>query len=167
MNYPGGSPGALRRLDLATGTELQSIASTVKDFVSTDLTVGGLQITDEAFTLNAVNIPVGSLLVFNGQPNTDRVIALDPTDGKVLGALALKCNYDTMAGLYDASSNHLFVLDRSQNPRKVLEIDPADGTVLASFNSPLWGDEAGLAVAPNTGKLLVSSTQGRVYRVTV
>ena len=37
----------------------------------------------------------------------------------------LKGNYDTTAGLYDAASNHLFVLDRSQNPRKVLEIDPA------------------------------------------
>ncbi len=214
VNYPGGSPTALRRLDLATGTELQSIAFTVKDFGSTDLTIGGLQITDEAFTLNGANIPVGSLLVFNGQPNTDRVIALNPTDGTLLGSLTLKGNYDTTAGLYDASSNHLFVLDRSQNPRKILEIDPADGTVLASFNSPLWGDEAGFAVDPvtgnlwmgsyndtstlvefsrtgtevrrinlasqgindaeisglsfdDTGKLLVSSTQGRVYRVTV
>ena len=132
----------------------------------------------------------------------------------MLGSLALKGNYDTTAGLYDASSNHLFVLDRSQNPRKILEIDPADGTVLSSFNSPLWGDEAGFAVDPvtgnlwmgsyndsstlvefsrtgtevrrinlasqgindseisglafdDTGKLLVSSTQGRVYRGTV
>ena len=106
------------------------------------------------------------------------------------------------------------MLDRSQNPRKNLEIDPADGTVLSSFNSPLWGDEAGFAVDPvtgnlwmgsyndsstlvefsrtgtevrcinlalqgindaevsglsfdDTGKLLVSSTQGRVYRVDI
>ena len=214
VNYPGASPTALRRLDLATGVELQSIPFTVKDFGSTQLTVGGLQITDEAFTLNGANIPVGSLLVFNGDPNTDRVIALNPADGSVLGSLALKGNYDTTAGLYDASSNHLFVLDRSQNPRKILEIDPADGTVISSFNSPLWGDEAGLAIDPVTGnlwmgsyndnstlvefdrtgtevrrislatqgindaeisglafddagKLLVSSTQGRVYRVTV
>ena len=152
--------------------------------------------------------------MFSGETNPDRVIAVNPADGKVLGTLALKGNYDLTAGLYDAQSNHLFVLDRSQSPRKLLEIDPADGTVLASFNSPLHGDEAGLAVDPvtgnlwmgsfneistlvefdrlgaevrridlasqginnqeisglafdDTGKLLISSTQGRVYRVTV
>jgi uncharacterized protein YjiK len=214
VNYPGASASALRRLDLATGAELQSIPFTVKDFGSTQLTVGALQITDEAFTLNGASIPVGSLLLFNGDPNTDRIIALNPADGSVLGSLTLKGNYDTTAGLYDATSNHLFVLDRSQNPRKILEIDPADGTVLSSFNSPLWGDEAGFAIDPVTGdlwmgsyndtstlvefsrtgtevrrinlasqgitdaeisglafddagRLLVSSTQGRVYRVDV
>jgi hypothetical protein len=140
---------------------------------------------------------------------------VNPADGTVLGSLTLKGNYDTTAGLYDAQTNHLFVLDRSQDPRKVLEIDPADGTVLSSFNTPLWGDEAGFAIDPvtgnlwmgnynnpssdlvemtrtgtelrrisiaaqgvddaeisglsfdDTGMLLVSSTQGRVYRVDV
>jgi DNA-binding beta-propeller fold protein YncE len=215
VNGPWSSTSALRRIDLATGAQLQSIALTTKEFGSTQITIGGLQITDEAFTLNGANIPVGSLLVFSGEAYPqDRVIAVNPADGTVLGSLTLKGNYDTTAGLYDAQSNSLFLLDRSQNPRKVLEINPADGTVLSSFNAPLWGDEAGLAVDPVTGNLwmgsyndgstlvemtrtgtevrrinlasqgidnneisglafddagmlLVSSTQGRVYRVTV
>jgi hypothetical protein len=215
VNGPWSTTSALRRIDLATGAQLQSIALTNADFGSTQITVGGLQITDEAFTLNGASIPVGSLLLFSGEAYPqDRVIAVNPTDGKVIGSLTLKGNYDTTAGLYDAQSNNLFVLDRSQNPRKVLEINPADGTVLSSFNAPLWGDEAGFAVDPVTGNLwmgsyndgstlvemsrtgtevrrinlasqgidnneisglafddagmlLVSSTQGRVYRVTV
>ena len=36
----------------------------------------------------------------------------------------LKGNYDLTAGLYDATSNHLFVNARNQNPRQVLEIRP-------------------------------------------
>ena len=116
--------------------------------------------------------------------------------------------------MFDPSTGHLFLLDRSTNPRRILEIDPTNGAVLSNFNSPLWGDEAGLAIDPvtgnlwlgsynnpsvlieltrtgtevrqvnvglqgidnseisglafdDTGKLLVSSTPGRVYRVTV
>ncbi len=210
------NPTKLHRIDLATGTELQSITLNSTDFGSAYMSIAGLQITPEVFTLNGTSIPLGSLLVFNGQPNPDWVTALNPADGTVIATLQFKGNYDMTAGIYDPQTNHLFVLDRSQNPRKILELDPADGTVISSFNSPLWGDEAGLAIDPvtgnlwmgsynvpdhttliemtrtgtevrrinvatqgindqeisglafdDTGKLLVSSTQGRIYRVTV
>ena len=66
-------------------------------------------------TLGATSVPAGSLLVFNGYPNPDRVIAVNPATGAVIASLALAGNYDLTAGVYDAASGHLFVTEH--NPR--------------------------------------------------
>ncbi len=206
------NPGKLHRVDTATGGELQVIDVTAADFGSTQF-YGGLQIVTEAFSLNGTNVPVGSLLAFDGAPNADRVIALDPSAGTLIASLTLAGNYDLTSGIYDPGTNHLFVIDRRSGPHQIVEIDPADGTELANFNAPVNAGESGMAVDPVTGnlwyaadgtrtiyeittagvavrnvdltaqdvdqneitglafdadgKLLVSSSQGRVYRVTV
>ncbi len=50
------------------------------------------------FKLNGTDVPAGSLLVFNGYPNTDRVVAVNPGTGAVIASLALDANYDLAAG---------------------------------------------------------------------
>ena len=55
-------------------------------------------------TLGATSVPAGSLLVFNGYPNPDRVIAVNPATGAVIASLALDANHDLTSGVYDPTS---------------------------------------------------------------
>ncbi|MBX3670121.1 MAG: choice-of-anchor D domain-containing protein [Rhodocyclaceae bacterium] len=151
------NPTKLNRVDMTTGAVLQSIPFTVAGFGSTSF-IGGLQIAPAAFTLNGTAVAAGSLLVFNGTPNADRVIAVDPVSGSVIATLTLAANYDTTAGVFDAASGHLFVLARNGTQR-IVEIDPSNGAEISSFNTPFNAGEAGLAIHPITGNLWFGSDQ--------
>ena len=159
------NPAKLHRLDIATGADLQTIDITAAAFGVTNF-YGGMQIVPEAFNLNGTTVPVGSLLVINAYPSPDRVVALNPITGAVIATLAL-ANYETSAGLYDPTTNHLFVLDRRISPNIFIEIDPATGAVLGSFNAPINAGNAGMAIDPITGNLWYGSDQSNtIYEIT-
>jgi len=161
-----GGPGKLYRIDSANGAELQAIVVNTTDFGSTSF-YGGMQFVTEAFSLNGTNVPVGSLLVFNGQSNADRVIALNAATGAAIASLTLGANYDLTSGVFDPVTNHLFVFDRRAATDLIVEIDPADGSQLSSFAAPANAGESGMAIDPVTGNLWYGTDGGRiVYEVT-
>lgn len=91
---------------------------------------------------------------------------LSPTTGAVIATLTL-ANYEASAGLYDPTTNHLFVLDRLTSPIKIVEIDPATGDVLGSFNAPINAGNAGMAIDPVTHNLWYGSDQSNtIYEIT-
>ena len=155
------NPGHLQRIDTATGAVLQTI--TLDGTYGTPYTynLAGLQVVPSAFTLGATVVPAGSLLVFNGYVNPDRVIAVSQSDGSVIASLVLAGNYDLTAGLYDPTSGHLFVTENNGPGNRLLEINPADGTLIAAITTPLnvqsW---SGLALDPVTGNLWLGSVNG-------
>ena len=121
-----GNPAKIDRIDLATGQVQQSITLTSAGFGSTAF-FGGLQVLPSAMTLNGTAVAAGSLLLFDGQTNPDRVMAVNPTTGNVVATLVLGANYDMTAGVFDPTSGHLFVVDRRTSPNHLVEINPANG----------------------------------------
>jgi hypothetical protein len=128
------NPGHILRIDPATGGVLQTITYTSDYGTTYSYNHAGLQVLGAAMSLNGVAIPAGSLLVFNGYVSPDRVIAVDPTTGSVLATCILDGNHDLAAGLYDATSGHLFVLKTNNS---LLEMDPATGATLATITLPI------------------------------
>ena len=221
-----GSPAKLHLVNIATGTDVRAITLTsggapTTDFGSTNF-FGGMQIVpvtpggQTSLTLNGVAVPAGSILLFDGQTNPDRIIAVDPATGLILSTLVLGKNYDVTAGAYDPFSGNLYITDRTVIPTAIVGINPATGAEVANtrFNLPVNAGEAGLALDPagdgsfwygsdqsnnvyhlsaagavlktdnlatqgiddteinglsfdNSGRLLVASRLGVVYRVTV
>ena len=82
-------------------------------------------------SLGATSVPAGSLLVFNGYPNPDRVMAVDPATGAVIASLALDANHDLTPG---STTRPAGTCSSPQRPRnQLVEIDPATGALLASL----------------------------------
>jgi len=164
------NPAKLHRIDLATGAELQSITLSDKDFGSGYMSIAGLQITPEAFTLNGASIPVGSLLVFNGQPNPDWVTALNPADGTVISSFNAPLWGDEAGLAIDPVTGNLWMGSYNAPDQSTLIEMTRTGTEVRRVNVASQGindqEISGLAF-DDTGKLLVSSTQGRIYRVTL
>jgi hypothetical protein len=214
------SPAKLHLVNTATGQDVKTITLTdgtggTPNFGSTSF-FGGMQIVPATMTLNGVSVPQGSILLFDGQTNPDRVIAVNPSTGAIISTLVLIRNYDLTGGIYDPFSGNIYILDRSVSPTQIVAINPANGAEIAGsrFNLPFNAGEAGLALDPagdgtfwygsdqsnsvvhlsatgtviktddltaqginqneinglsfdNTGKLLVASRIGVVYRVTV
>ncbi|MDH3461143.1 MAG: hypothetical protein OEM00_09250, partial [Burkholderiaceae bacterium] len=154
------NPGHLKRIDPASGEVLQTITLTSAFGLPYTYNYAGLQILDQAVTLGATNVPAGSLLVFNGYVNPDRVIAVDPSNGAVIASLVLGGNYDLTAGIFDPTSGNMLIT--AHNGNALLEIDPSNGAQIGSpialpVNVQSW---AGLAIDPVTGNLWVGSSGG-------
>src|SRR6185437_16640734 len=109
-------------VNTATGVDIRAITltaggSAATDFGSTSF-FGGMQIVpatpagQTSLTLNGVAVPTGSILLFDGLTNPDRVIAVDPATGLIISTLILSANYDLTGGVYDPFSGHLYVIDR-------------------------------------------------------
>ena len=155
-----GNPAKLHLVNIATGVDIRSITLTAGGGATTDFGgtsfVGGMQIVpvtpsgQTSLTLNGVAIPAGSILLFDGTTNPDRVIAVDPATGLILSTLILTKNYDMTAGLYDPFSGNLYITDRTTNPTSIVAINPATGAEIAGsrFNLPVNAGEAGLALDP-------------------
>ena len=96
-------------------------------------------------------MPAGSILLFDGVTNPDRVIAVNPPTGLIISTLILTKNYDMTAAVYDPFSGHLYITDRTVNPSQIVAINPANGAEIASsrFNLPVNAGEAGLALDPS------------------
>jgi hypothetical protein len=151
------NPGHLLKIDPATGQALASIDLTAAYGTPYTYNYAGLQILPQAMSLNGTTVPAGSLLVFNGYANPDRIIAVNPGTGAVIASLVLGANYDLTAGLYDSASGHLFIL--SHNSNAMIEINPANGTNLGQYGLPVsvqsW---AGIAIDPVDGNFWIGST---------
>jgi hypothetical protein len=153
-----GSPAKINRIDAATGQVLSSITLTAA-FGSTNF-FGGLQVVGTGgMTLGATAVPAGSLLLFDGQTNPDRVVAANPTTGAVIATLILTANYDTTGGVYDPTTGHVFLFNRNVGPNRMVEINAATGAEISSFVLPFNAGEAGLAINPVTGNLWYGSDQ--------
>jgi len=155
------SPGHLLRIDAATGLALQTLTLNAGDFGQTySYNHTGLQILPAPMTLGTTAVPAGSLLVFNGYANPDRVTAVNPSNGAVIASLALAGNFDLSSGLYDPTSGHLFISFNGGSGTELREINPATGAVLASITTPVnmqtW---SGIAIDPVTNNLWIGSTQ--------
>ena len=68
-------------------------------------------------TLGATSVPAGSLLVFNGYPNPDRVIAVNPATGAVIASLTLDANYDLTGAALRRRPAGICSSDREQRQR--------------------------------------------------
>jgi hypothetical protein len=155
------NPGHLHKVDPATGAVLQTL--TLTNALGTPYTYNnlGLQVLTTAMTLGTTSVPAGSLLVFNGQPSPDRVIALNPASGAVIATLALDANYDLTAGAYSAANGHLYVTESNGAGNRIVELSAATGAqlavVTAPFNVQSW---SGLAIDPGTGHLWLGAING-------
>jgi hypothetical protein len=152
----GANPGHLLRIDAATGKVLQSITLT-NDAGSTYLfNNAGLQVLGAPMTLGSTSVPAGSLLVFNGNPSPDRVVAINPATGAVIASLALADNADLTAGLYDPATNSIFVTEQNGPGTRLLRYNVATGALVQAVTLPLnVSYQAGLAVDPVSGNLWV------------
>jgi len=153
------NPGHLLRIDPANGETLQTI--TLTDAFGTPYlyNYAGLEVLTSDISLGGTNVPSGSLLVFNGYPNTDRVFAVDPADGTILASLTLSANHDLTGAVYDPGTGNIFLT--ANNGNQIVEVSAADGTVVASFSAPYnvqsW---SGLAINPDTGHLWLGAYNG-------
>jgi outer membrane protein assembly factor BamB len=161
------NPGHLLRVSAATGEILQSIELTDQFGTPYLFNHSGLQFVGAGgMTLGTTAVPAGSLLVFNGYPSPDRVTAVNAATGVVLGSLALQttavpANYDLTAGVYDAASGHLFVLESNGPGSRMIELDAVTGAQLSAVTLPTnIQTHAGLAIDPVSGNLWVGSTNG-------
>ncbi len=153
------NPGHLVRIDPSTGATLQTITMTNGFGTPYAFNYAGLQSLPNTISLGGTSVPSGSLLLFNGYPNPDQVIAINPTSGAIVATLALSQNYDLKAGLYDPTSGHLFITSSQTSPAHMVEIDPATGVELSNvvlpFANPGW---SGLAIDPTTHNFWYGST---------
>ncbi|SCX42366.1 Ig-like domain-containing protein [Nitrosospira sp. Nsp1] len=155
------NPGHILRIDAASGAILQTITLNNDFGTPYVFNVAGLQVLGQAMSLNGTSVPAGTLVLFNGYPNPDRVIAVNPANGAVIASLALAQNYDLTAGVFDAASGHLFVTDGRSAGNRIAEINPATGAEIASFAVPFnISNWAGLAIDPVTGNLWLGSYSG-------
>ena len=140
------------RVDPATGTVAASLA--MPDGNTNNI---GLQILPVAMTLGTTVVAAGNLLVTDGDASTDKVFAVDPSDGTILATLDLGVNVNPVAGAYHPGTGHLFIMD--DNPNEIHEIDASDGMILNTFATPFDINWGGMAVDPVTGNLWIGSSQ--------
>ena len=106
----------------------------------------------QAFALNGTNVPAGSLLVFDGYPDTTlgSITALNPSTGAQIARLDNIGTYYFTAGLFDPTSGHLFVTLNQE----LVELNAATGAEIGRFAMPLNASSyAGLAIDPVPGNL--------------
>jgi hypothetical protein len=171
----------IHRIDPATG-------NTVTLFLGPPAPSVGLQILPAAMTLGGVNVPAGSLLIFNNGRDAalpsdivspQQITVVDPETGARLAFLLIDDGdplYSTsaQAGVFDPSTGRLFELRTGfpTDPRAhIHEIDTATGSILPGFAVPLtpdyYGTGGGLAIDPDTGNFWVGlTTSSQVLEVT-
>ncbi len=146
----------IKRINPATGATISTFGLPIQ--ASNNI---GLQVVPSDFTLNATLVPAGSLLVTNGAPDPDVVVALNATTGAVIASLTLVENpgenIDAVSGLYDPTTGHLFILDG--DPNEVAEINPATGANINHFALPIGIGYGGIARNPATGNLFIVSNE--------
>ena len=145
------SDARIHRIDSTTGVDLGVVANGL------GISFGGLDVLDNAVSLNSTALPAGTLLVFNA--STKDVHAIDPSDGTQLALLELSLLNpgSLIGGAYHAGRGSLFLLDGS--PNQVIEIDPDTGLELNRFSASVSLSNGGIVVDPATGSLWVASDQ--------
>ena len=153
------SPGHLLRVDPATGQVLQTITLSDEFGAPHTFNAVGLQILRAPMTLGSTAVPAGSMLVFNGFASPDRVIAVNPTTGAVLGTLVLTKDYELTGATYDAGSQRIYLADGSNNTLVMVSATTGTelGIITPPFNVQTW---SGLAIDPTTGHLWLGAANG-------
>jgi hypothetical protein len=130
-----------------------------------------LDVSFEAFSLNGVSLPAGTLLVINGEVGPAEVYAVDKTNGTVLATLATAFGAShVVGGAWHNQRGTLFlVADQNDvNPNTIAEINPATGAVVSGPFSPgadftvNFGD---LSISAATGNLVLISNAETFVRV--
>jgi hypothetical protein len=151
------STGRIHRLDAATGAELGNFLIPVQNSnnVGLDILAAGITLHDTVSDTD-VPVPASSLIVFNGAPNPDRIVAMNPTTGAVLATLNAG-NFDIVGGAVTATGR-VFVLDPNAN--RVREINPLTGAEIVAngFAAPFDIGFGDIAVHPTTGNLWLGSS---------
>ena len=151
--------GALHKIDPATGAELTAIPLSTLALGSPATISGvGLDVLRAGMTLGGKAVPAGDLLLFDGYPIPNRVVAVDPTTGTVAASLVLPNTISLAAGAFDPVSGHLFVINKRTTATQMTELDPATGATLSSVALPFnASNEAGLVRNPATGTFWYAS----------
>ncbi|NCP65426.1 MAG: tandem-95 repeat protein [Paraglaciecola sp.] len=132
-----------------------------------------LDVAPEALSLANVQVPQGSLLVFNGETATTEIYAIDPRSDTILAQLNTAYGSShVVGGAYDPTSQAFFLLQDNVPGgtlgNQVAKIDTNTGAVLSTFsinNTPgvfnvSYGD---LEINTFTGNIyLVSSVERRI-----
>jgi hypothetical protein len=149
------------RINPATGVQIGSYVIPIQNSGNVGLDI--LPVVPGGFSLNGVLIPAGSLIVFNGAPNPDRIFAVNPTTGAVLSTLVLSLNMDIVGGAITATGR-LFVLDPNAN--SVREFNPATGAeILAGgFVAGMDIAQGDIAIHPTTGNIWIASAATTTLR---
>lgn len=127
-----------------------------------------LDIAQQAFKLQATQVPQGSLLIFNGETGPTEIYAVDPANGTLLSQLNTAFgDSHVVGGAYNPVTDTIWLLQDNvpagiQGDR-IAQINPATGEVLSSFNlvnnqhsfSVSFGD---LHINPHNGHILVVSS---------
>jgi hypothetical protein len=167
------NPTQLLRINPATGAVIKTLSLTLDGGSTYAGNYLGLQVLTSSMTLNGVSVRAGALLVFNGYPNTDRVLAIDPADGTTIKAssaanapkaiLALDQNYDLTGATFDPISNRFFLTANNipAGGTTIVSINASTGVqtsvATAPFNIQSW---SGLAIDPTTHHLWLGATNG-------
>ena len=155
------NPGHLLKIAPSTGQVLQTI--TMDNSFGTPYAFNylGLQVVGAAMSLGGTNVPAGSLLVFNGYPNTDRVMAVNPVTGVVFASLVLDGNYDLTGATFNAANGHIYLTENNGPGNRIIELSATTGAQVAVITAPFnIQSGSGLAIDPTTGHLWLGSING-------
>ena len=121
----------------------------------------GLQVLGAAMTLGTTQVPAGSLLVFNGYANPDRVLAVNPTSGAVIASLTLDANYDLSGATFNPANGHIYLAETNGAGNRLIELSATSGAQLGVITAPFnIQSYSGLAVDPTTGHLWLGALNG-------
>jgi len=155
------NPGHLLRINAQDGTVAQTITLGGDYGTSYLYNYAGLQVVGAAMTLGSTSVPAGSLLVFNGYANPDRVIAVNPGTGAIIASLALAGNYDLTGAVFNPGNGHIYLTEHNGAGNRIVELSATSGAQLgvmtAPFNVQSW---AGLAIDPSSGHLWLGAVNG-------
>ena len=154
------NPGHILKIDATIGT-LQTITMSAGTYgTAFTFNFAGLQILGASMTLNATTVAAGSLLVLNGSPNTDRIVAINPATGGLIAALAVDANYDLTSGVFDPATGYLFIAATNATSR-IVALSPSNGLQINTTTAPfgLQGS-SGMAIDPVTGHLWLGAGAG-------
>ena len=97
--------------------------------------------------------------------NAGGKFAINATTGAVIASLNFAQNYDVIGGTFDTASGRMFLLDWS--PDQVIEVNPTTGAQISIFTLPFDVYNAGIAVNPLNGNLvIVTSQDNKIYEYT-
>ena len=155
------NPGHLLKIDPANGQVVQTITLTNDFGTPYAFNYLGLQVLAAGMTLGTTAVPAGSLLVFNGYPSNDRVLAVNPTSGAVIASLVLDGNYDLTGATFNPANGHIYLTENNGPGNRIIELSAASGAQLAvitaPFNIQTW---SALAIDPTSGHLWLGAVNG-------
>ncbi|MDN4501913.1 Ig-like domain-containing protein [Alteromonadaceae bacterium BrNp21-10] len=132
-----------------------------------------IDVAPVAFQLGNINIPQGSVLLFNGETGVTEIYAVDPQTGNLLTQLVTEFGAShVVGGTYNPVTGTFFLIQDNVpgiGGNSVAEIDPKSGAVLNSFGiSPFNVSFGDIESNSSTGNLyLVSNVDNRIAEFSI